>query len=101
MADVEREAIAVRRNMERLRALREAREAYAAAQIETPTAAKPTPTRRVKRIVRCPATNVDPDTAARDMTIPEDLKKNFGHMDCGIYGEVVAAGSIAPGDALI
>lgn len=55
----------------------------------------------VKRIVRCPATNVDPDTAARDMTIPEDLKKNFGHMDCGIYGEVVAAGSIAPGDTLI
>jgi len=55
----------------------------------------------VKRIVRCPATNVDPDTAARDMTIPEDLKKNFGHMDCGIYGEVIAAGSIAPGDTLI
>ena len=54
MADVEREAIAVRRNMERLRALREARDANAdaAAQIETPTAAKPTPTRRVKRIVR-------------------------------------------------
>jgi hypothetical protein len=54
MADVEREAIAVRRNMERLRALREARDADAdaAAQIETPTAAKPTPTRRVKRIVR-------------------------------------------------
>lgn len=52
MADVEREAIAVRQNMERLRALREAREAHAAAQIETPTAAKPTPTRRVKRIVR-------------------------------------------------
>jgi len=38
----------------RLRALREARDADAdaAAQIETPTAAKPTPTRRVKRIVR-------------------------------------------------
>ncbi len=55
----------------------------------------------VKRIVRCPATNVDPDTAARDMTIPDDLKKNFGHMDCGVYGEVVAAGSIALGDTLI
>jgi len=55
----------------------------------------------VKRIVRCPATNVDPDTGARDMTIPDDLKKNFGHMDCGIYGEVIAAGSIAPGDTLI
>lgn len=55
----------------------------------------------VKRIVRCPATNVDPETGARDMTIPDDLKKNFGHMDCGVYGEVIAAGSVAPGDALI
>ncbi|MGN1288590.1 MAG: hypothetical protein ACI4XG_18705 [Bradyrhizobium sp.] len=52
MADVEREAIAVRQNMERLRALREARDADAAAQMETPTAAKPKTTRRVKRIVR-------------------------------------------------
>lgn len=50
MADVEREAIAVRQNMERLRALREARQADAA-PAET-AAAKPTPTRRVKRIVR-------------------------------------------------
>jgi uncharacterized protein YcbX len=55
----------------------------------------------VKRIVRCPATNVDPDTGARDMTIPDDLKKNFGHMDCGVYAAVIAAGAIAPGDALI
>ncbi len=54
----------------------------------------------VKRIVRCPATNVDPDTGARDLTIPEDLKKNFGHMDCGIYGEVIAAGTVAPGDTI-
>jgi hypothetical protein len=53
-----------------------------------------------KRIVRCPATNVDPDTGARDMTIPDDLKKNFGHMDCGIYGKVIAAGPVAPGDIL-
>ncbi|MGY4474907.1 hypothetical protein [Bradyrhizobium sp. USDA 3364] len=52
MADVEREAIAVRQNMERLRALREARDAGAATQAETPTAAKPKTTRRVKRIVR-------------------------------------------------
>jgi uncharacterized protein YcbX len=54
----------------------------------------------VKRIVRCPATNVDPDAGARDMTIPDDLKKNFGHMDCGVYAEVITAGAIAPGDAL-
>lgn len=53
-----------------------------------------------KRIVRCPATNVDPDTGARDMTIPDDLKKNFGHTDCGVYGKVIVAGPVAPGAAL-
>lgn len=57
--------------------------------------------RIIKRIVRCPATNVDPDTGTRDMTIPDDLKKNFGHMDCGVYGEVVAAGPLAPGDLIV
>jgi len=50
MADVERDAIAVRQNMERLRALRQARDADAA-QAET-AAAKPKTARRVKRIVR-------------------------------------------------
>lgn len=42
MADVEREAVAVRKNMERLRALREAREAEAqlTADAPTPAAAK-------------------------------------------------------------
>lgn len=47
MADVEREAIAVRKNMERLRALRQAREAEAArTEAALPQAAKP---RRKKR----------------------------------------------------
>lgn len=50
MADVARDAIAVRQNMERLRALRQARDADAA-QTET-EAAKPKTARRVKRIVR-------------------------------------------------
>src|SRR5262249_47556984 len=46
----------------------------------------------VKRIVRCAATNVDPDTGARDLAIPETLLSSFGHADCGVYGEVIAAG---------
>ena len=51
MADVARDAIAVRQNMERLRALRQARDADAdAAQAEA--VAKPNTARRVKRIVR-------------------------------------------------
>ena len=52
----------------------------------------------VKRIVRCAATEVDPDTGIRDLPIPQILLQTFGHMDCGIYGEVVAGGSIAVGD---
>ncbi len=55
----------------------------------------------VKRIVRCAATNVDPDTAARDMTIPHTLMQTYGHADCGIYAEVVAAGTIADGDRIL
>jgi hypothetical protein len=54
----------------------------------------------VKRIVRCAATNVDPTTAARDLTIPKTLRKTFGHADCGVYAEVTAGGDIAKGDAL-
>ena len=52
----------------------------------------------VKRIVRCAATNVDPNTGARDLAIPDALHRAYGHADCGIYGEVVEAGEIAVGD---
>jgi MOSC domain-containing protein len=54
----------------------------------------------VKRIVRCAAVNVDPETAARDLDIPQTLMRKFGHADCGIYAEVVAAGTIGVGDAV-
>jgi len=54
-----------------------------------------------KRIVRCAATNVDPDTGARDLTIPATLMKTFDHADCGIYAQVIAGGDIAPGDPVI
>jgi MOSC domain-containing protein len=54
----------------------------------------------VKRIQRCAATNVDPDTGLRDLTIPRTLLENFDHTDCGVYAEVVAAGEIAVGDAI-
>jgi uncharacterized protein len=56
--------------------------------------------RIVKRIVRCAATNVDPATGIRDLAIPETLLRAFGHADCGVYGEVAAAGEIATGDAV-
>lgn len=55
----------------------------------------------VKRIQRCAATDVDPDTGIRDLTIPRTLMDNFGHADCGVYAEVVAAGDIAAGDTIV
>ena len=54
----------------------------------------------VKRIVRCAATNVDPNTGARDLAIPDALHRAYGHADCGIYGEVVEAGEIAVGNGV-
>jgi uncharacterized protein len=54
----------------------------------------------VKRIVRCAATEVDPQTAIRDMPIPRLLMDTYGHADCGIYAEVIEGGMIAPGDTL-
>src|SRR4030095_4218099 len=46
----------------------------------------------VKRVVRGAATDVDPETGFRDLTIPQTLRQSFGHADCGVYAEVIAAG---------
>jgi uncharacterized protein YcbX len=54
----------------------------------------------VKRIVRCAATNVDPDTGIRDLAIPDALQRAYGHADCGIYAEVLTAGEMAVGDVV-
>lgn len=54
----------------------------------------------VKRITRCAAIDVDPDTAARDLALPQALQRRFGHGDCGVYAEVVEGGEIAQGDAV-
>jgi uncharacterized protein YcbX len=51
-----------------------------------------------KRIPRCAATEVDPETGARDLPIPRALRDTFGHVDCGIYVEVIEGGPIAVGD---
>jgi MOSC domain-containing protein len=52
----------------------------------------------IKRIVRCAATDVDPNTGIRDLTIPRTLQQSFNHVDCGVYAEVIAGGDIAVGD---
>jgi len=54
----------------------------------------------VKRILRCAAINVDPETAARDLDIPQTLMRRLGHADCGVYAEVIAGGTIAAGDSI-
>ena len=54
-----------------------------------------------QRIDRCAATNVDPETADRDLNIPKDLQRGFGHVDLGVYGCVTAAGRVAAGDRLV
>lgn len=51
-------------------------------------------------IKRCAATNVDPVTAVRDMEIPATLQRNLGHMNLGLYAEVLDAGAIRPGDTV-
>lgn len=47
-----------------------------------------------ERTVRCAATNVNPDTAARDMNLPLALKRGFGHVDMGVYATVVDGGLV-------
>lgn len=61
----------------------------------------PSATARVlSRIVRCAATNVDPDSGARDMQLPRLIEGAFGHSDFGVYAEVTGAGSIRQGDTI-
>src|SRR5205085_5939434 len=54
----------------------------------------------VARIDRCAATNVNPDTAERDMKIPRTLVDTYGHPDCGIYLRVTAGGTMKAGDTI-
>lgn len=53
-----------------------------------------------KRIVRCPATEVNLETGERDANPPRVLMQHFGHADLGVQAEVLEGGRIAVGDAL-
>ncbi len=57
--------------------------------------------RVVKRIVRCAAVNVDPLTGLRDLELPRELMRAYGHDDCGVYAEVIADGEIVAGDSIL
>lgn len=56
--------------------------------------------RVVSAITRCAATQVNPETAARDLDVVGPLQRAFGHNLMGVYGEVVAGGGIAVGNAI-
>ena len=58
-------------------------------------------TKAFDRTVRCDATNVDPQTATRDMAIPALLQRTWGRSDFGIYAIVSTGGEIAVGDAVV
>ena len=52
------------------------------------------------RIDRCAATNVNPQTAERDLTLPVSLLQTYGHPDCGVYMRVIEGGELAAGMAI-
>lgn len=54
----------------------------------------------IDRTTRCAATNVDPQSAERDMAIPAALMRTYGHEDFGIYATVVGGGTVGRGDTL-
>ncbi len=56
--------------------------------------------RVLDRIERCAATNVDPESAERDMQIPKALTAGFGHVDMGVYARVLEGGTVRAGDAV-
>jgi uncharacterized protein len=49
-------------------------------------------------IQRCKATQVDPATAARDLDTVRLLREHYGHVEMGVYAEVVQGGRVAVGD---
>ncbi len=51
-----------------------------------------------KRTERCAATNVDPETGARDLKIPSFLSRNLGHTDFGVYARVIESGDLRTSD---
>ncbi|HEY1796134.1 MAG TPA: MOSC domain-containing protein [Stellaceae bacterium] len=56
--------------------------------------------RVISPITRCAATQVNPDTATRDLDIVGTLMRRWGHNIMGIYAEVIDGGDIAIDDPI-
>jgi len=55
----------------------------------------------VRRTKRCSATQVNLDTATRDLDVPQLLREQYDHSDMGVYAQVTTGGPIAVGDEII
>ena len=56
--------------------------------------------RVTKGTTRCPATEVNPETAQRDANPVTELRDLYGHVELGIHAEVVEGGKFAVGDSI-
>lgn len=54
----------------------------------------------VETIGRCAATEVNPDSGARDLHMLKVLQDGFGHTVCGVYARVASGGTLRVGDAI-
>ncbi len=54
----------------------------------------------VQQINRCAATEVNPDSSARDLHVLRILQGGFGHTACGVYARVVTGGILRTGDTV-
>lgn len=54
----------------------------------------------VMRTKRCAATQVNPNSGARDLDIPRLIKQHFGHFDMGVYAQVMTDGDIEIGQSV-
>jgi uncharacterized protein YcbX len=57
--------------------------------------------RGLARTQRCAAVNVNPDTAIRDTNLPKEISRHFGHVDLGIYLQVLSDGDLQVGDEVL
>ncbi|MBY8976989.1 MOSC domain-containing protein [Rhodobacteraceae bacterium NNCM2] len=54
----------------------------------------------VDPIRRCNATKANPATGERDVEVPELLRERWGHMNFGVYAQVIGGGRVRTGDAV-
>src|ERR1700733_14388711 len=56
--------------------------------------------RVLKGTTRCPATEVNPETAQRDADPVAELRSLYGHVELGVHAEVIEGGRFSIGDSM-